>query len=275
MPDIPLEIKLAIVDDLKYASAHPKQDHCSGIVLAWPGVLFRIRKYRFSVIQIQTTEKLRSLLDMFEGAPSICALVQKVYVDPSTPRRDFYEDPELRRLFKLLIGVTAMAFRTIRPFSAPGTASAFQCLPASITDVELNILPEHNSPPAGAASKIFALLRVFPSMEHLTLRCVFEHGMADAIEEPAAEAFPSLRSMDLPADALEAPIVVRHLTRRGLFPNIESLTLGDGFLDRFTVAALNKLLQCWSSTLCELQLPFSTLAAPGLSLTLHFSLCLY
>lgn len=275
MLDIPLEIKLAIVDDLKHASVYRNQDPFSGIAIAWPDALFRIREHRFSTITIHKTKKVRSLLDILDGAPSIGPMVQRLNVDPFPPKHNFYENPDLRRLFELLRGVTAVTLHSVHPFSAPGTASTFRCLPSSIIDVELSaIVPDFDYKFPGAMKKTLAILGAFPNMRHLALRCVFQKpGMEDIIEE--LEPFTALRSIRLPSNVLQTPDSVRQFIDWGLFPNVDSVTLEGGCWDDPAVAVLNELLRRWSSNLRELRMPSYICADPGLLFAFHFGLCPY
>ncbi|KIY68402.1 hypothetical protein CYLTODRAFT_421624 [Cylindrobasidium torrendii FP15055 ss-10] len=253
MPDIPLEIKLAIIDHL----AGRFLDPFSGIALVWPEVIFRIREHRFSTIRLRTPENLRWLLGILEPMPPICALVRAVEVTTTFAALQLYEGPDLPRLFKLLTKLTNVTLYSVQPFSQPGTVATFHCLPNTITNVDLHIFPDYAHSPTEAVTKTFELLSAFPCMDYLRLHCTLEDDIAmgeDTITKIVAKPFPSLRTLRLECFLLES-VSMRILIERGLFPNLESLTIVDTDWNRRSVRVFDGILRCWSDTLRELRMP--------------------
>ncbi|KIY68401.1 hypothetical protein CYLTODRAFT_421622 [Cylindrobasidium torrendii FP15055 ss-10] len=258
MRELPPEIKLVIIDALQSGS-HEFADPFSGIALVWPEVIYRIRKHRFSTIQLRTIRNLRFLIDILEPMPSICAVVRAVRVTSAT---DLYKGQDLPRLFKLLKGLTAVDFDCLRPLSQPRTVFTLNYLPSTITNVELHMYKETIGTRTNALMKVFEILSVFPRMECLRIKCEFGDGLAeDVIENLVAKPFTSLRTVTLSYCRLVTSVSMQKLIERGMFPILESLTIEEPLRSHSSLSTFNRLLRCWSSTLRELRMPFCDDAA--------------
>ncbi|KIY68404.1 hypothetical protein CYLTODRAFT_489781 [Cylindrobasidium torrendii FP15055 ss-10] len=264
MLDIPLEIKLAIIDNL----ASAVRDPLSGVALVWPEVIFRIRERRFSAVSLSTTRKLHLLSEILEGSPSLCPIVHTVVIPAGAFTRSVYDSPDLPRLFKLLKKLTNVVFYSVDPLTQPHTVDAFQCLPNTITYVDLHIYQKTVHPPPEPLSKTLELLRAFPCVETLKLECNPDVGPSlgsDAINSVIAKPFTSLRTLFLFNRQFLKSASMPALMERGLFPNLESLTIKDERWDHRSVGVLDGLLRCWSNTLRELRVLGRGIAArtPG------------
>ncbi|KIY68403.1 hypothetical protein CYLTODRAFT_421625 [Cylindrobasidium torrendii FP15055 ss-10] len=256
MLDIPLEIKLAIIDDLAETDI---LDPFSGIALVWPEVMFRIRELRFSNIHLDTTRKVRLLAEALEGLLSLCPIIHTANITSSLFSRhpdSVYDSPDLSRLFRLFKELNTIMIRGIKPLSQPQTVAAFHCLPSTITKVDLHMSSEYHDSATDAWCKAFELLSAFPFVECLGLEYTCHSSITmgeDAITQIVAKPFPFLRTLSLGSSLLKP---MEKLIERGLSPNLESLTIEDMIWDHGLVKAFNGLLHCWSDTLQELRIPY-------------------
>ncbi|KIY68392.1 hypothetical protein CYLTODRAFT_443351 [Cylindrobasidium torrendii FP15055 ss-10] len=256
MQDLPVELKLQIIEELRQIRDANSDPFC-GVALVWPDVIVEIRRYRFHTICLRHIDRVHTMIDLIQSVPSISELVRAIWIlRPS--HRKIYEMPEVKQLFSMLPLVSSVRLHNI-PIALLHNSDVLTALPPTVTNVDVHTMCSRiPATYAASASRMFAILDTFQSMQRLELR------FARNLDNPIYDYYPTntvrsssaLREINILGDYLGERELVNHLLKKVVFENLTSLVVMKIWFSRNVLDAMNRLMSRWNESLREVRLFF-------------------
>ncbi|KIY63401.1 hypothetical protein CYLTODRAFT_426144 [Cylindrobasidium torrendii FP15055 ss-10] len=244
MASLPPEVKSKIIDLLEdtEATGVPCREY-GALSLLWPDVLFRIREHRFRTVNLENRARVRLLLEIIEGAPSVGTMVRKVKVKPgmfTAERAMLYTPSNLPLLFAALSRVTSISLLNL----GPSSIHLIHSLPPTVTDVCLYVSDV-------SIDNILESLIALPGLESLAIRGYWGTNRCTSLQRNLVQ-FTALRRLEIDADIL----IMERVMSPELFPNVECFIIKHAAISsQSRVWHLDQLLRKWDATLKEIHLP--------------------
>ncbi|KIY68394.1 hypothetical protein CYLTODRAFT_453551 [Cylindrobasidium torrendii FP15055 ss-10] len=262
MPNLPVELKLQILDELDQ-TRDGKTDPFCGIALVWPDVLFEIRRYRFHTIRLRRIGQARTMIALIQSAPSIAEIVRTLRLPSSNIR--IHQDPVIKQLFSMLPLVSSIHLHSIflRVVGLSNNTDALLALPPTVTNVNVEMHCRELLATA-ALSRIFAILNAFQGMQRLELRYSNKVGrdrrsLREYSQTNTIRSFKALREINISAPELMGdPLFVDYLAEKVVFEDLASLVVVNTWFDREVCEALNKLMRRWKRSLRDVHLAYDS-----------------